>query len=201
MREIERRGVLVFLAAAWGATGVVPAFAEPAVTLGQLAPPFAVTTFSGGDVTLPHLHDRVVLLNFAANWNAGELATLAAFARAHDHAPLSIFVTAPGETAPPSKVPPVTLARTIAGAGYRQIGGASSSTYVIDKFGLLRYAGSAPLTGDLLERVVAPLLAVVDPPTARASERTERSPPDYLPDVGHVADEPNEGTPSITSPS
>jgi thiol-disulfide isomerase/thioredoxin len=163
---IQKRQLLRALAASGLlSAGATPAFAAAPV-VGQPAPNFEATTFTGAKITLlPDLKGKVVLLNFWATWCAPcktELPLLDHYYSAGKQYGLRMLAVTTEDSASAAElrrlVPllDMPMIRRLRGP-YRVLGGVPTS-YVIDRAGMLRYAKAGAFTLDVLNAVLIPLL-------------------------------------------
>jgi cytochrome c biogenesis protein CcmG/thiol:disulfide interchange protein DsbE len=171
---IGRPGLALLAAVALGcALACLPAAAGPAV--GQPAPPLVVTTLDGATFDLSAERGHVVVVNFWATWCPpcrGEMPLLDTFARRHRADGLVLVGLSVDRRRDRHEVESVMQAfeyragiadgAKVNGFGPPQ---ALPMTYVIDATGTIRAVlapGRGPLTDEVLEGAVAPLLG---PPT------------------------------------
>jgi thiol-disulfide isomerase/thioredoxin len=163
MRGIDRRE----FAAGATLTGFLGGmFDYPKV--GKPAPPFTIVTFDRRTIRMADLAGKVVVLNFWATWCAPcrvELPMLDAYVRHHPSDDLKLFAVATEDSVPDSKLKPLAnalsfpLATRISGPGYGPLEGAVPTNFVIDKAGVVRYAGKGAFTESGFSALIGPLMA------------------------------------------
>ncbi len=143
-----------------------------AAKVGKPAPNFEIRTFDGYAIPLESLRGKVVILNYWATWCAPcriELPQMDTYVRRHRTAPLVIYAVTIDNTTPWSRLKPLAdtlvfpLVERLKGRGYGTIRGAVPTNYVIDRFGVVRYAESGAFTLESLEEIVTPMLTETSP--------------------------------------
>ena len=164
MRHL-RRLALAMVVAAWASSAA-------AAGVGDIAPPFTVTTFDKRKISSADLKGKVVILDYWATWCAPcriELPVLDRYVRSHPGADLQVFAVATERSVPNSYLKPLAaiasfpLILSVSGRGYGTKRGAVPTNYVIDRDGVIRHAEAGALTMKFLEEVVTPLLAAPSP--------------------------------------
>lgn len=162
-----------------------PALAAP-VKVGDVAPPFTVTTFGGDTVSLEDLKGQVVVLNYWATWCGPcrvELPILNDYYRRHPRHDLRILAVTTEDSVPNSKLKPLAaqlnfpLIAKLKGRGYGPIGGAVPTSFVIDRAGVVRYARAGAFSAESFEDTVGPLLNEAPPRQILAKADGAPTPP------------------------
>ena len=173
-----RKAAIAACAAAWAMVG--SAHAAPKV--GQPAPDFTVTTFSGRQVKLSELKGDVIILNFWATWCAPcrvELPLLEAYFKTYSKYGFQVLAVATEDSVPESKLKP--LAAKMAIPFVKRMSGpyqdmkAVPTNYIIDRSGKLVYAKAGSFDLESLNAIIVPLLNEPIPgaqPPANASTTT-----------------------------
>lgn len=141
------------------------AHAEKAPHIGEVAPDFELTLFTGEKVKLSELRGNVVVLNFWATWCVPcrtELPTLDTYYRLTQKHGLRVYAVTTEDSVPLYKLKP--LFEKLAIPAVRRVKGPYSvmsgvpTNYVIDRAGVVRYAKAGALDLDTLNTVIIPLL-------------------------------------------
>ncbi|MFT4252898.1 MAG: TlpA disulfide reductase family protein [Caulobacter sp.] len=177
---MQRRELMAALAATGAATGL----AAPSLTWGQdkqaavgdVAPPFSVTTFDHEVIKSSEMFGDVVVLNYWATWCGpcrAEMPAMDRFMRERKGAGLRIYAITV-ESAPPeqalrdlAKVLSFPLAKQLIGKGYGKIDNAVPTSFVIDRRGVVRHADSGGFTYSSFSKLLKPLLAEPRPVSAK----------------------------------
>ena len=133
--------------------------------VGQAAPDFTLTLVNGQHVSLAELRGQVVVLNFWATWCVPcrqELPTLDAYYSIQKRHGLRVFAATTEDSLPEKKLHALFDRLTIepvhrVKGPYRPLG-AIPTNYVIDRAGVVRYAGTGAFDLDALNKVLVPLL-------------------------------------------
>jgi thiol-disulfide isomerase/thioredoxin len=146
--------------------------------VGQPAPDFTVTTFSGRVVNLADLKGDVIILNFWATWCGPcreELPLLEAYFKSYSQYGFQVLAVATEGSMPESKLRPLSSVLTIPlvkqlKGPYRMLD-AVPTNYVIDRSGKLVYARAGAFDLDALNALIVPLLnqPVPAPPAPAAA--------------------------------
>ncbi len=167
--------VLAALASLWSNPALA---AKPVV--GKPAPDFQVVTYEGKLMKLSDFKGQVVILNFWATWCGpckAELPLLSGYYKARQDIGLRVLAVATEDSVPESALRPLQkvvgfpMIRRILGP-YRVMDGVPTN-YVIDRAGVLRYAGAGAFTLDSLNDLLVPLLneaPPADPPPASVTQ-------------------------------
>lgn len=142
---------------------ILGAAREPLV--GKAAPDFQVVTLDGRKLTLADFKDQVLVINFWATWCVPckqELPLLDKYYRAQEHAGLRVLAVTTEDSVPVSQLKPLAAALTIPmvrrfKGDYGPLKGVPTN-YVIDRYGILRYARAGSFTLDDLNDILVPLL-------------------------------------------
>jgi peroxiredoxin len=141
--------------------------ADAAARVGQPAPAFSLTTFSKQKVRLADLRGKVVVINHWATWCGpckSEMPMMSAFHRRFKSQGLEIFGVTTEDSVSGAKLKRVAdalsypLVSKFSGNAYPWLGGLPTS-YVIDRKGIVRYAGSGAFDLQEFARIILPLLA------------------------------------------
>ncbi|MFW2853561.1 TlpA family protein disulfide reductase [Sphingomonas sp. TX0543] len=159
---------MMALAGFAGAVLVGPAAsagAERSTLIGERAPDFELTLFTGEKVRLSELRGTVVVINFWATWCVPcrtELPTLDSYYRITQKHGLRVFAVTTEDSVPAYRLKPlfaklaIPAVRRLKGP-YAVLGGVPTN-YVIDRAGVVRYAKAGALDLDTLNAVLIPLL-------------------------------------------
>jgi thiol-disulfide isomerase/thioredoxin len=165
---------------AFAIAGAICASTAWAADVGKPADAFVVTLLDKQTVSSADLKGRVVVVNRWATWCTPCKAEMAAFEnyyRTHPGTDLRIYAVTTELQYPSAKLKPLQgllhypLATSITGWGYRVKAGVPTS-YVIDRSGVLRFAGSGAFTLASFDALVTPLLAQ-SPPADAPHEATK----------------------------
>ncbi|WP_394762468.1 TlpA family protein disulfide reductase [Phenylobacterium sp.] len=142
--------------------------AAPAMAsgVGKPARDFTITTLDKQQVRLSDLKGKVVVVNRWATWCTpckAEMAAFENFMRTHPDTDLKIFAVTTELQYSASKLRPLQgilhypIATNVSGSGYRVMDGVPTS-YIIDRAGVVRFAGSGAFDLEGFEAAVTPLL-------------------------------------------
>ena len=145
------------------------AAAGASLKVGQPAPNFELVLVDGKRMHLSDLHGQVVVLNYWATWCAPcreELPLLDSYYRAASRRgwPLKVFAVATEDSLPKSKLKKLFNVLTIPSADKIRGGpfgdvDAVPTNYVIDRYGVIRYAKAGSFDLDTLNAVLVPLMS------------------------------------------
>jgi thiol-disulfide isomerase/thioredoxin len=155
--------------AAVALTASASAVAAADLKVGQPAPNFELVLVDGKRMHLSDLHGQVVVLNYWATWCVPcrtELPLLDSYYRAASRRgwPLKVFAVATEDSLPKSKlkklfdVLAIPSADKIRGGPFGEVD-AVPMNYVIDRYGVLRYAKAGSFDLDTLNDVLVPLMS------------------------------------------
>lgn len=142
-----------------------PAAAAPA-KVGDVAPPFSLTTYDKQKLTLADLKGKVVVINWWATWCApckAEMPMMSAFHRRFKDKGFEIYGVTTEDSVPPHMLKKVAealsypLVRKFSGSGY-PIMKAVPTSYVIDRSGKIRYAKAGSFEAQEFIDLIVPLL-------------------------------------------
>jgi cytochrome c biogenesis protein CcmG, thiol:disulfide interchange protein DsbE len=138
--------------------------------VGDIAPPFSMTTLEGEEISLESMKGKVVLLNFWATWCAPcreELPMMDGYYRIRKDAGLRVVAVTTENSVPTYKLKPLAAVLAIPMArkfkGKYKIMGAVPTSYIIDRQGIVRYAKAGAFTLDAMNRILIPLLEEAEP--------------------------------------
>ena len=164
-------------AAAGVAAWALASTASAVPKVGQPAPDFTVTTFSGRTVKMADLQGDVIILNFWATWCGPcrrELPLLEGYFRAYSQYGFQVLAVATEDSVPQDKLRPLAAQLSIPlvkrlKEPYHQMEGVPTN-YIIDRTGKLVYAKAAAFGLDDLNAIVIPLLnaPIPEPPPPAA---------------------------------
>ncbi len=177
---MRRREVMAALAAMGATTGL----ATPSLSwakgkqaaVGDVAPPFTISTFDHQVIKSTEMAGDVVVLNYWATWCGpcrAEMPAMDQFMRERGGAGLRIYAITV-ESSPPeralrdlAKVLAFPLARRLVGKGYGKIDNAVPTSFVIDRQGVVRHADAGSFTYGSFAKLLKPLLAEPRPIEAK----------------------------------